>query len=167
MSRLRSLAMPLIRAGQGLGVDQRRRLDEAHPAESAGEADRTAGRDHGLGRDAVPQVRRAAVDVPFDHGDLGAESSRIRGCLIAGRTATDDHESHGARLRRSAAVVGHLVDAAVDTGEQRHSSEHLLRELPGGPVSPGSHGRVAVVADQRTDGSATAGVGSRVNRYGL
>ena len=54
-----------------------------------------AGGDHRLRRDAVPQVGGAADDVALDQRDLGAETGGIRGRLVAGRSAADDHEAHG------------------------------------------------------------------------
>ena len=44
-----------------------------------------AGGDHGLGRDAVPQVGGAADDVALDQRDLGAEAGGVGGRLVARR----------------------------------------------------------------------------------
>ena len=64
-------------------VRQRRRgrppaslLLQPHAPDALGEAHGAAGRDHRLGRDAVPQVRSAADDVALDERDLGARAGR-------------------------------------------------------------------------------------------
>jgi hypothetical protein len=78
---------------QRLDVDLGVGLFEAHPFEAAGERHRSASGDHGLRRDAVPQVSSATDDIAFDQCDLGAEPRCMRGRSIACGSATDDHEA--------------------------------------------------------------------------
>ena len=75
--------------------------DHAHAVDPAEVGHRPAGGDHGLGGDAVPEVGRPADHVPLDEGDVHPQAGGVGGRLVAGRAATDDDESHGARLRRS------------------------------------------------------------------
>ena len=85
------------------------------PADAPEGGHRSAGGDHGLGRDAVPQVGGATDDVPFDEGDLDTQAGGVGGRLVAGRASADDHEAHGHRLegagrgRPSAAVRQLLI----------------------------------------------------------
>jgi hypothetical protein len=60
-------------------VDLGRLLDEAHALDAPAERHGPAGGDHGLRRDAVPEVGGAADDVALDHRDLGAEPGRVAG----------------------------------------------------------------------------------------
>ncbi len=105
---------------EGLDVDRRGGLGEPHSTDAMGEADRTAGGDHRLRRDAVPEVRRASNDVAFDHHDLGAEPRRVGGGLVAGGSAADDHKAmcHARRLPKGPdgriGKVEHLEVRAVE-----------------------------------------------------
>ncbi len=83
--------------GQPGDVDLGHLLLEPHPADPPGEAHRPTGGDHRLRRDAVPQMGRAANDVAFDQGDLGAEPGRMGGRSVPRGPTTDDDEAcrHG------------------------------------------------------------------------
>ena len=50
---------------------------EAHAFDALTEADGPTRGDHGLGRDAVPQVGGSADNVALDHRDFGAEARRV------------------------------------------------------------------------------------------
>ena len=116
-------------------VDLGLALFETHAADPTGETHRTAGRDHRLGRDAVPQVGRAADHVAFHHGDLRTESRRIRGRLVAGRAATDDEESH-AHVTQATGAWGSSVamslpgEQCADTHGRCHGA--AIEERPAG-----------------------------------
>ena len=68
---------------------------EAHALGPGQERHGAAGGDHGLGRDAVPQVGGAADDVLFDHDDLGAVAGGVGGRRVAAGAAADDDEARG------------------------------------------------------------------------
>ncbi len=80
---------------EGVEVDLGRHPAQAHALGLVEVAHGTAGGDHGLRRDAVPQVRRAADDVALDDGDLGAEAGSGGGGLVPRGATTDDDEAHG------------------------------------------------------------------------
>ena len=60
-----------------------------------GEAHGAAGGDHGLGRDAVPEVGGATHDVALDQRHLGAETGGVGGGGVAAGPASDDHHADG------------------------------------------------------------------------
>ena len=80
--------------GESLHVDLRPNLLQTHSLNPSAERHRSAGGDHGLGRDAIEKVGRSTHQVAFDHGDVGAQSGGIGGRGVAGRTATDDQKAH-------------------------------------------------------------------------
>ena len=80
--------------GQSGEVEGGAGAGEPQGAAPPGHADHPAGGDHGLGRDAVPQVRRATHDVALDQRHLRPEPGGVGGGLDAGRAAPDDHEAH-------------------------------------------------------------------------
>ena len=75
---------------------------EAHAAQAPSERHGPTGGDHGLRRDAVPQMRRAAHDVAFDERDMRTNACCVRCCGVTSRAATNDYESsrHGAEATR-------------------------------------------------------------------
>ena len=116
-----------------------------------------AGGDHRLGRDAVPQVRRAADDVALDQRDLGAEPGRVGGRRVAGRAAADDHEPQchpvnatsarrarrGGRGRRTPPRENPTVWARTTrqgtTGHGSTSRAHVPRWRHTAPLPAGTH----------------------------
>lgn len=66
------------------------RLNEAHPLNAVGKADRRTGGDHGFGWDAVPQVRRTSNHIALDDCYFSTEAGGVRGGDITCRAATDD-----------------------------------------------------------------------------
>ena len=73
--------------------------DHAHAGDPPQVGHGPTGGDHGLGRDAVPEVGGTPDHVPLDEGDVDAQPGGVGGGLVAGRSAADDHEAHGHRLR--------------------------------------------------------------------
>jgi hypothetical protein len=85
-------ADPLAEGGE---VHAAGRLGQAEPLDPAQERHGAAGGDHGLGRDAVPQVGGAPDDVLLDQRHLGAEPGGVRRRRVARRSAADDHQAQG------------------------------------------------------------------------
>ena len=84
---------------QGIDVDAGGGLDEAHLRRAAHGGEGAAGGDHGLRRDAVPQVGGATDDVALDHGDLGAQPGGVGRGRVPTRSPADDHEASRHRLK--------------------------------------------------------------------
>ena len=87
--------------GQALDVDFGIVVLQPHAFETIREADRTAGGNHRLRRNAVPQVGRSTDDVALDHGDLSPHPRRMRRRIVTGWAAAEDDKScaHTVRLR--------------------------------------------------------------------
>jgi hypothetical protein len=87
----------VLNAGQAGGevvdVDTGADVAEAHSLGPGQERHGAAGGDHGLGRDAVPEVGGAAADVLLDHDDLGTVAGGVAGRGVAAGATADDHES--------------------------------------------------------------------------
>ena len=66
---------------------------KAHALDAPGEAHRSAGSDHRLRRNAVPQVCSASDDITLDQRDLGSQTGGIRGRGITCWTTTNDHKA--------------------------------------------------------------------------
>ena len=79
----------------GVHVEAGVLVGEAHALDAPGEAHGPTGGDHGLGRDAVPQVGGPADDVALDQGDFGAEAGRVGRGGVAARAPTDDDHRDG------------------------------------------------------------------------
>ncbi len=76
-------------------------MRQSHPFDPAGEAHGSPGRDHGLGRNAVPQVGAAADDVALDERDLGTEPGGVGGSSVSpGPSADDDYAGRHALTYR-------------------------------------------------------------------
>ena len=86
-------------AAQAFEIEPAVDLVEAHAAGPAQVGHGAPGGDHRLGGDAVAQVGRTPDHVPLHQGDLHAEPGGVGGGLRARRSATDDHEAHGAPAR--------------------------------------------------------------------
>ena len=118
----RCSTMEVIRWRSTFEVERTARTDDAHAGDPPEIGHGPARGDHGLGRDAVPQIGGTSDHVPFDEGDVHTEAGGVGGSLVAGRTAADDDESHGVRLCRYGSVrVGTGVGGGSGPEEDRRS----------------------------------------------
>ena len=89
---LEAILDALVAHAQRLEVELGAHLGEPHGLGPAGLGHGTAGGDHRLGRDAVPQVSRPADDVPLDERHLGSLAGPVGGGGVPGGPPADDHE---------------------------------------------------------------------------
>ena len=90
------LSMPAMRDRQGVEVDAALG-GHAHHLGPLQLGEEPAGGDHGLRRDAVPQVGGATDEIPLDQRDLGPEPGGDGGGGVPARPPADDDkpDAHG------------------------------------------------------------------------
>ena len=92
---------------------------KAHARNTPSEAHGPTRRDHGLGRDTVPQVGRPADDVALHNRDLGTKAGAMGGGLVTRRPPADDHEFYGHGRMLRARATGSVTRVGSPSGRSR------------------------------------------------